>query len=305
VNLSVIIPVKDDARLEVCLRALAGQTLPRDRYEIVVVDNGPADFARALAERFDARYLTQRDGGAYAARDRGASEARGEVLVFTDADCRAPPGWLATIERLFADPTCQVVIGPSSSADSSTVSLWAQAIDNARWDTLRRSDRIAFCDTRNLALRAEVLAAVPFDPAFRQAGDVDLGLRLYRAGFRIRMEPDASIAHDNPRSLRVMLRRGVRRGRGVARLERKHAAFIGPIGERPLRLGGVDLKRPILRAGRLPVVRWAAISLVTVSLVPLLGVLWLLARVPFGRAAGQRLFVVFERLTLLLGRLLG
>ena len=304
-GLSVIIPVKDDARLEVCLRALSDQTLPRERFEVVVVDNGPADSVRALAARFDARYLIQREGGSYAARDRGASVAYGDVLVFTDADCRAPPGWLATFDRTFADPTCEVVIGPSVSADSSTVSLWAQAIDDARWDALRRSDRIAFCDTRNLALRREVLAAVPFDVAFRQAGDVDLGLRLYRAGFQIRMLPAASIAHDNPRSLRVMLRRGIRRGRGIARLERKHGAFVGPIGERPLRLGGIDLKRPILAIARHPLVRWPAMALVTASFAPLVGILWLLARLPSGRAAGQRLFVVFERLTLLLGRLLG
>ena len=57
VSLSVIVPVKDDARLEVCLRALAGQTLTRDSFEIVVVDNGPAESVRALAERFDARYV--------------------------------------------------------------------------------------------------------------------------------------------------------------------------------------------------------------------------------------------------------
>jgi len=165
--------------------------------------------------------------------------------------------------------------------------------------------RVAFCDTRNLAVRREVLDAVPFDPTLRQAGDIDLGLRLYRAGIHIRMEPTLRLLHDHPRSLAAVLRRAVRRGRGLAQLQRKHGSFFGPIGERPLIVAGRDLKASILHWGRQPLVRWFAVPLVVGSLVPLFAVLSVLARVPFGRAAGEPVFVIFERLSLLLGRLLG
>jgi cellulose synthase/poly-beta-1,6-N-acetylglucosamine synthase-like glycosyltransferase len=305
VKISVIVPVRDDPRLGICLRALADQTLERDRFEVVVVDNGSTQPVRPLAERFGARAVSEPAGGSYAARAAGVGTAAGELLVFTDADCRPPPDWLATIERAFADPTCQVVIGPSREARHSTVSAWAQRIDGARWAELARREQIAFCDTRNLALRREVIEAVPFDPAFRQAGDLDLGIRLHRAGYAIRMDPAAWVAHDNPHSLRVIVRRGIRRGRGLAQLLRKHGPITGPIGSRALRVAGVDLKRPILAAARVPLLRRPAIVLVSGMLVPLIGVLWVLARAPGGEALGAGPFLAFERLTLLLGRLQG
>jgi len=306
VRLSVVIPVRDDPRLAACLGALAGQSLGRDAFEIIVVDDGgDVDATRALADRHGARHAHQPPRGSYAARELGAGLARGAVLAFTDADCRPDAAWLDTIDQLFGDPACQVVIGPSTSAGSSTVALWAQGIDDARWAALRRVDRPAFCDTRNLALRREVLDAVGFDTSFRQAGDLDLGLRLHAAGYRIVMEPAMRVAHDNPTSLRTLLRRGVRRGRGLARLERKHGRIAAPIGQRPVRLGRRDVKRAILGVARHRLVRWIAIPIASAVLGTLVGVLWLLARLPGGRAAGQGLFVVFERLSLLLGRLLG
>lgn len=298
----MIIPVRADPRLERCLAALAEQSLDRDGYEVMVVDNGPDERMGRLAERFGARYVVHPEGGSYAARMRGVSAASGNLLVFTDADCAPPPGWLATIVRLFDDPACLVACGPSFSLGSSTVASWVQWVDESRWRRLLRLDRVAYCDTRNLALRREVIERVPFDTAFRQAGDIELGLRLYAEGVAIRLEPAMLTGHEHPASLRAVLRRSVRRGHGLARLERKHGAVTAPIGQRPLQIGGHDVKRDVLRWGsrlRLPAlgVLWAATASVMAAL-------WLLARLPRGEPRGRRLFVVFDRLGLLTGRLL-
>ncbi len=305
VRLSVIIPVRQDPRLAACLAALAAQTLDRSRFEIIVVDNGPDPSAGPLARSASAHYLVHLEGGSYSARARASSEARGSILVFTDADCMPPRDWLSTIDRIFDDPTCQVVTGPSSSSDESTVSSWVQAIDESRWQIASMMDRTAFCDTRNLALRRDVLNQVPFDPGFRHAGDLDLGLRLYQAGIQIRMEPSLRLRHDHPRSLRSVLWRGLRRGKGLAQLERKHGVILGPIAERPLVVGGRDLKATVLQWGRRPLGRYLIIGVAVVSLAPLAGVLFALTLTPGGKAAGARVFVAFERLTLLLGRMLG
>lgn len=301
-RISVIVPVKADSRLKRCLAALIAQDLPRAEFEVIVVDNGPDAFVRALAEQHSARYVVQL-GGSYAARDRGSMVASGDLLAFTDADCVPPVDWLVTLSASFEDPACQVVIGPSSGTEHSTLSNWVQEVDEARWRRAMRAGRTAYLDARNLALRREVLARVPFDTSFTHAGDVDLGLRLFRHGIDIRLEPSLRLLHEHPRSLRALLRRGIRRGRGLARLERKHGTLFGPIAARPLRVFGRDVKEAVVRWGRRT--RWVTVPAIGAAIAGSMGILWVLARIPGGEDRGRRPFEVFERLTLLLGRLTG
>src|SRR6186997_3224203 len=175
VRISVIVPVRTDPRLRACLESLARQSLERDAFEVIVVDDAQDAATERLALAAGARYVSS-PGGAYAARIAGTEAARGPVLAFTDADAVVPPGWLATIDALFADETCQAVTGPSSSASDSPIARWVQAVDEGRWERLQGIDDHAVVETRNFAIRREILEAIPFDPAFRQAGDLDLGI---------------------------------------------------------------------------------------------------------------------------------
>lgn len=309
VAISVIVPVRDDPRLAACLAALAGQTLSRDRFEVVVADDGGDPTVRALADRHAVAYVVASGRGSYAARMAGLAAARGAIVAFTDADCVPPPTWLESIDGLLADRAVDVLVGPSGSTDAGTVATWVQAIDDARWARVEGAARVAFCDTRNLALRRAVLDRIPLDASFRHAGDLDLGLRLRAAGVRIRPSPELRLLHDHPRSLVAVLRRAIRRGRGLAALERKHGTaggwFGGGLGERPLTIRGRDAKAAILRLARNPVGRVGLVVASVVAICPLLVALAVIARLPVGTRIGLPAFVAFERLGLLLGRLVG
>src|SRR5262245_50422661 len=102
--ISVIIPVYNDTeRLRTCLTALADQTYPRDRYEVIVVDNGSTIPPRSLVESFPGFVFAEESKpGSYAARNRGLQIARGDVLAFTDSDCIPDRHWLAAGERELA-----------------------------------------------------------------------------------------------------------------------------------------------------------------------------------------------------------
>jgi glycosyltransferase involved in cell wall biosynthesis len=93
---SVIIPVYNDVeRLVLCLEALGKQTYARDRFEVVVVDNGSTSTIRPVVEAFPycvAAFEAQ--PGSYAARNRGIAVSRGEIVCFTDADCVPSEGWI-------------------------------------------------------------------------------------------------------------------------------------------------------------------------------------------------------------------
>ena len=97
-RVTVVIPhYRDFTRLDLCLKALEGQTFPREQFEIVVADNaspsGEAALQAAVAGR--ARWVVVGERGAGPTRNGGVAAARGELLAFTDSDCIPEPQWLA------------------------------------------------------------------------------------------------------------------------------------------------------------------------------------------------------------------
>jgi len=120
-RISVIIPVLDGAEtLGRCLDALEREALPSERFEILVVDNGSRDGSVAIARAHSrVKLLEEPRPGAYAARNRGLAESRGEIVAFLDPDCEVQPGWLRRIEESFADPGTQLVCGSRLPIDDS------------------------------------------------------------------------------------------------------------------------------------------------------------------------------------------
>src|SRR5438270_12505420 len=109
-ELSVIVPVRNGAgSLPPLLESLRVQTLPGDRYEVIVVDNDSSDGTAGVAERHGARVVHEPIANRSRARNRGADAARTRLYAFTDADCVAHARWL---EALFGSaPTAPLVAG--------------------------------------------------------------------------------------------------------------------------------------------------------------------------------------------------
>ncbi len=102
---SVIVPAYNAApTIENCLRTLTRQDLPRADYEIILVDDGSTDTTPQLAQPFaQVRLIRCRHRGPAAARNRGAREARGEFLFFTDADCEPTTNWIQNLLAPFSE----------------------------------------------------------------------------------------------------------------------------------------------------------------------------------------------------------
>jgi len=84
---SVIIPARNAARtIGECLLAVLSQSVPRSLYEIIVVDDGSTDATARIARSHNVRVIPQPPLGVAAARNTGARAARGEILLFVDAD---------------------------------------------------------------------------------------------------------------------------------------------------------------------------------------------------------------------------
>jgi glycosyltransferase involved in cell wall biosynthesis len=96
---SVVVPTCEGAEtLRTTVEALRGQTVPDDRYEIIVVDDASTDDSAQIAEAAGARVIRQSvNRGAGAARNAGARAARAPLVAFIDDDCTAEPHWLAEL----------------------------------------------------------------------------------------------------------------------------------------------------------------------------------------------------------------
>ncbi|MCC6730580.1 MAG: glycosyltransferase [Chthonomonadales bacterium] len=189
--ISVIIPTcHRNEQLALCLDRLAPgeQTLPPDRYEVIVTDDGSASTAeRILRERYPwARWVPGPRKGPAANRNSGARQARGEWLVFTDDDCLPEPAWLAAYADAMAQDALALegAIAPVGEPASELSECPTNLAGGCFWSA-------------NISVKRSLFEAVGgFDARFPYAAheDEDLYLRL-RERTRVRFVPGARVLH--------------------------------------------------------------------------------------------------------------
>jgi glycosyltransferase involved in cell wall biosynthesis len=203
---SVIVPVRNGSRhLAALTEALARQTLPREAFEVVIVDDGsdepPTGFA---TEDGHVRVLTGAAANSYAARNRGAAASLGEILAFCDADCVPEPGWLEN-GIAAAEPGC-LVAGRVRFIVPARRTVWT-LID---MDTTKNQELLVsmgLAETANLFVRRSDFDRVAgFDSVARSNGDYDFVRRSLKAGAMLRFASDVVVWHPTRDSARAVLR---------------------------------------------------------------------------------------------------
>jgi glycosyltransferase involved in cell wall biosynthesis len=111
--ISVVIPTyNEEENIVRCLESLTRQTLPREEFEIIVVDGNSKDSTRERAEPYADRVMIQTSKKVGGARNDGILAAQGSLIATTDADCFCPPTWLSTIKEGFSDQNVVQMYGP-------------------------------------------------------------------------------------------------------------------------------------------------------------------------------------------------
>ena len=107
--ISVIIPTRNRADLLLsAIQSLLFQTLDKDHFETLIVDNGSTDHTEEVVKKYinqlpNLCYIYAPEPGLHIGRHRGMREAKGDILVFADDDIEATPAWLESYHRLFSD----------------------------------------------------------------------------------------------------------------------------------------------------------------------------------------------------------
>ena len=199
-RLSVIIPVYNGRRfLGQILQALVSSSRAPD--EILVVDDGSTDGSGTLARAWGARVFTQADGpqGPARARNLGAAQAMGDVLVFLDADVVVHPDALARIAAHFQEQPDLAALFGSYDADPPAPGHVSRFKNLLHHFTHQHSQREASTFWVGCgAIRREVFGALGgfFEGYGRPAvADIELGLRLRQAGRRILLDPAIQVTH--------------------------------------------------------------------------------------------------------------
>jgi len=205
-DFSIVVPFWNrlDA-LSGCLEALARVRYPRDRFEVLLVDDGSEDRAGDLVscfkERMPVRMFRQEHSGPGAARNLGARQASGKWLAFTDSDCAPDDDWLHQLAPVLSSAPDVAVGGRVVNTLTNIFSVASQ------WQTDyvisyfgAHKGRPTFFTTNNFAVpRERFLTVGGFDPDFRQAGgeDREFCRRWVREGQRLCWAPEAVVYHQH------------------------------------------------------------------------------------------------------------
>lgn len=238
--LSVVVPIYNgEADLPELINCLLSQTYPKERVEYLLVDNNSSDrtltILKTSAENcpITIRLLSENQiQSSYAARNTAIRAATGEIIVFTDADCRPQPQWLNALIKLFVNKEVIIVAGEILALPGTT--LLEQHAD--REETLSQKHTLAharpYGQTANLAIRRIALEkAGLFRPYLTTGGDADICWRILGENIgRLEFAPDAIVQHRHRATLQELQNQWRRYGRSNRYLHELH---------------GVDLMREI------------------------------------------------------------
>lgn len=210
-DVSVIVPAYNAAAtIGACLEGLASQSLPGRSKEVIVVDDGSSDETGKIASGYDVHVTEQPHKGPAAGRNRGVMEAKGEIVLFTDADCVPAEDWIAEMIRPFDDPEVVGVKGAYRTHQEGIVPRFVQCEYEERYERMARRRQIDFVDTYAAGYRREVfLRERGFDVRYPSASveDQEFSFRLAERGYKMVFNPQAVVYHRHPRTLAAYLKR--------------------------------------------------------------------------------------------------
>jgi len=222
---SVIIPTYARlASLEACLNGFCRSKFPRDRFEIIVVDDGSPVCPNHVAERFQDKLnitiLSQPNAGPAVARNFGARHARGVYVAFIDDDCVPAPDWLSALSQQFSlSPDCLAGGSIINSLPDNPYSTTTQLIQAYVYEYhYRRPDTSFLLNGSNMALSTSHFQKLGgFSNSFRQAGgeDYDFCHRWHAAGRPVSYVPKATVYHAHELTFSSFWRQHFTYGRGL------------------------------------------------------------------------------------------
>ncbi|MDP8249013.1 MAG: glycosyltransferase [Candidatus Tritonobacter lacicola] len=239
--ISVVMPTRDrKGMLEKCLEAYANQSLPREHYEIIVIDDGSTDGTRELLENAsekiaNLRHFSQPKRGPAKARNLGIESAGGPIILFAGDDCIPDKNLLREHLRMHRRKEAIAVLGHIDWHQDLKLTPFMKFLAMDTQFSYPRIKKLAedvpfyYFYTSNISMSKEYIEkAGAFDEEFTKAvyEDVELGYRIWKSGLRIVYNSRAIAYHDHETELKDYIKRQVRCGKAAALLYKKHPELL-------------------------------------------------------------------------------
>lgn len=203
--ISVVIPhLNQLEELDCCLRSLDQQSVSPELFEVIIADNGSEILPNPGHRGYPIRVVQELQPGPGAARNRGASEANGEILAFIDADCRAHRDWLRSAQDKMQSKSTKTILG-------GDVQIWRD--DATTFSSLEAYEGVfayrfqlyieqhGFCGTGNLVVRREAFQEIGPFKGIQFAEDIEWGRSVRAAGYKFEYVPDMIVYHPARKTL--------------------------------------------------------------------------------------------------------
>ena len=210
---SVIIPAYQAMNdLAINLESLHNQSYPSTDYEIIVVDNGENDGIENLLDTFPLlSIIKEEEKSSYAARNSGIRHSKGQVIVFTDADCIASQTFIQEgVKKLQSTPNCGLVGGQIKlqflhDNRPNLIELFEHATIFLQEKFITKHKYAA---TANVFTYIDVINDVGFFKShLKSMGDGDWGRRVWKAGYSLAYSEEAYVLHPTRRSFNALSKR--------------------------------------------------------------------------------------------------
>lgn len=194
--LSIIIPTHNsESTIKRCLDSLTSQSIQREQFEIIVVDDDSKDKTVYIAKECGADKVIKIEPCFQGkARNIGVKNAKGELLAFIDSDCVAKDGWISSIMTELKKS--EAVTGPIENGNSQSDVAWAEyLIEFGGWDEYRQRSSVRFLPGCNQAYTKRAFEKTDGFAEIPTSEDVLFGESLRKAGINPQFSPAIKIEH--------------------------------------------------------------------------------------------------------------
>lgn len=193
--LSIIIPAHNsESTIKRCILSLISQSYPREKFEIIVIDDGSKDKTVEMAKGSGANVITVTPCTVSHARNKGVENARANLLAFIDSDCEAKNGWIETI--IGELPKVHAMTGPVENGNPQSKIAWSEYfIEFGGFHEFKKRSYVRFFPGCNGACTKEAFLKAGGFKDLRISEDVLFGESLREAGMNVLFVPNARILH--------------------------------------------------------------------------------------------------------------
>lgn len=236
---SVVVGIRNEERfIEECIESLLNLDYPQDSYEVIIVDGMSTDKTRDIVQKHPVRLLLNKRKNVAAARNLGVENARGDLVAFTDGDCKVDSQWLKILVREMQNVPNNVVCvgGPNLIFDTDPmfgrVVGYAQETflgsgGSAQSKNSTKKHYVSSLPNCNAMYKKNAIQEVGgFDEKFSIGQDGDLNYRISKTGRKFLYIPEAQVLHHRRGTFKSFSVRMFKYGMWMAELFKKHGEFV-------------------------------------------------------------------------------